>query len=171
MKRAADRSAALCFEARALLEVGHGRQVGRELNDTRRAAPVRTKSAGVDRSYEASPGGGVITGKGIAIAFREIGVGVAQIQGEDLVGEAYTDIPRVVARFRDASRERSAKGGGHSGPIKCIGCSEPLTAELARDIHSEAAGAERRARRGPLARDRCVIAPGAEVQEVRRIIF
>src|SRR5256714_328379 len=154
-----------------LLEVGHRRQVSRQLDDTRRAAPVGAESAGVDRRYEASPGGGVITGEGIAIAFREIGVRVAQIQGEDLVGEAYTDIPRVIAGFRNTIWERSAKSGAHSGPIKRIGCSEPLTAELAGDIHAKAAGAERRAGRGPLARDRRVVAPGAEVQEVWRIIL
>ena len=78
-----------------LLEVGHRRQVSRQLDDTRRAAPVRAESAGVDRCYETSPGSGVITGEGVAIAFRKIGVGVAQIQGEDLVGEA--DLPNAVA--------------------------------------------------------------------------
>src|SRR3954452_992912 len=112
-----------------LLEVGHRGQVSRQLDDARRAAPVGAESAGVDGSYKACPGGGVITGEGIAIAFREVGVGVAQIQGEDLVSEAYTDIPRVIAGFGNAIWERSAKGSAHSRPIKCIGCSEPLTTE------------------------------------------
>src|SRR5437763_15709372 len=140
-----------------LLEVGHRRQVSRQLDDTRRAAPVRAESAGVDRCYETSPGSGVITGEGVAIAFRKIGVGAAQIQGEYLVGEAYTDIPCVIAGFGNAIWERSAEGGAHRGPIKCIGCSEPLTADLAGDIHAKATGAERRAALGPLVNDRCIV--------------
>src|SRR5713226_8087857 len=55
--------------------------------------------------------------------------------------------------------------------VERIGCSEPLPAELAGDLHADAAAAERRARRGPLAGDRCVVAPRSEVQEVRRVVF
>src|SRR6202035_3512608 len=49
--------------------------------------------------------------------------------------------------------------------------SKPLTAELAGDIHADAAAAEDRRRRGVFGGDRCVVAPGAEVQHVRRVVF
>src|SRR4029079_2173065 len=77
-----------------LLQVGHRRQVSRELGDAGCATPVRTKRsravAGIDRGYEARAGvgGAVIAGEGVTIALREVRVGVAQIEREDLVGKA-----------------------------------------------------------------------------------
>src|SRR5437588_193250 len=103
----------------------------------------------------------------MAMALLKVGVEGSQIQRENLVGEAYTDIPSVVAGLRNAKREWSAEGRRGRGTIECIGRSKPLTAELTRDVHAHTAAAERRARRSPLAGDRCVVAPGAEVQEVR----
>src|SRR5260370_39294207 len=52
----------LAISGESLLQIGHRRQVGRELDDTGRAAPVRPKAAGVDRGYvgRAKAGGAVI---------------------------------------------------------------------------------------------------------------
>src|SRR5204862_5045892 len=55
--------------------------------------------------------------------------------------------------------------------IERVRRAQPLPAEFAGDVHADAAGAERGRRRGPLAGDRGVVAPGAEVEEVRRVIF
>src|SRR5262249_20449153 len=88
-----------------------------------------------------------------------------------LPGEADTDIPGVVARLRNAVRERAAESSPKRGSIERIRSAKPLPAELAGDIHADAGGAEISARRGPLGGDRGVVAPGAEVQEVRRIVL
>src|ERR1700675_933256 len=162
------------LQKKNLLQVGHRRQVSRELDDAGGAAPVRPERrravARVDRRYEsrAGIGGAVIAGEGVAGGLGEVGVGVAQIQREHLVGEAYADIPGVVARLLDAERERSAKRRCDGRAIERIRGSEPLTAELTGDVHADAAAAEGRARCGPFAGDRSVVAPGAEVQEVWR---
>src|SRR5216683_2394319 len=160
-----------------LLQVGHRGQVSRELGNAGCATPVRTERsravAGIDRGYEARArvGGAVIAGEGVAIALREVRVGVAQIEREDLVGKADADIPGVVAGLRNAVGEGPTKGRSNGGAVERIGGSEPLPAELAGDIHADAAAAERRARRRPLAGDRCVVAPRTEVQEVRRVVL
>ena len=43
--------------------------------------------------------GGVIAGEGVAIALRQVGVGVTKIQREHLVGEADADVPGVVVGY------------------------------------------------------------------------
>src|SRR5260370_29945876 len=58
-----------------------------------------------------------------------------------------------------------------SHAIERIRRSKPLATEFAGDIHADAAGAEGRAWCSPLGGDRCVVAPGTEVEEVRRVIF
>src|SRR5947207_12108794 len=127
-----------------LLQVSHRGQVSRELHDAGCAAPVGAEPAGIDRGYEgrAEIGGAVIAREGVTIALRKVGVVVAQIQREHLVGEAYTDIPSVVAGLRNAKREWSAEGRRGRGTIECIGRSKPLTAELTRDVHAHTAAAE-----------------------------
>src|ERR1700704_5566335 len=164
-KGAADRSAAPSPRKNDLLQAGHRGQVSRELDDAGCAAPIRAKPTGIDRGYEARAGvgGAVIAGEGVTIALREVRVGVAQIERENLVGKADADIPGVVAGLRNAI-------GENWGAEKRIGRSEPLPAELAGDIHADTAAAERRARRSPLAGDRCVVAPCTKIQEVRRIV-
>src|ERR1700737_3638736 len=143
------------FRENDLLQVGHRGQVSRELHDAGCTAPVRTERsravAGIDRGYEARArvGGAVIAGEGVTIALREVRVGVAQIEREDLVGKADADIPGVVAGLRNAPGEGSTKGSSNCGAVERIGRSEPLPAELAGDIHADAAAAERRARRAP----------------------
>src|SRR6195256_1631424 len=176
-KGAADRSAPPSPRKNDLLQAGHRGQVSRELDDAGCAAPIRAErsraGAGIDRGYEARArvGGAVIAGEGVTIALREVRVGVAQIEREDLVGKADADIPGVVAGLRNAVGEGSTKGISNCGAVERIGRSEPLPAELAGDIHADAAAAERRAWCRPLGGQRCVVAPGTEVQEVRRIVF
>ena len=102
-KGAADCSAAPRSPEENLLQVGDRGQVSRELDDAGCAAPIRAErsraGAGIDRGYEARArvGGAVIAGEGVTIALREVRVGVAQIEREDLVGKADADIPGVVA--------------------------------------------------------------------------
>ena len=57
-KRAADRSAALPQAWRSLLQVGHRRQVGRQLGDTGRTAPAGAEATRVDRGDVAGAGAG-----------------------------------------------------------------------------------------------------------------
>src|SRR5258707_12664852 len=139
-----------------LLQVSHRGQVSRELHDAGCAAPVgaegRSTVAGIDRGYEgrAEIGGAVIAGEGVTIALRKVGVVVAQIQREHLVGEAYTDVPSVVAGLRNAKREGSAEGRPDRGTIECIRSPKPLTAKFTRDVHAHTAAAERRAWCRPL---------------------
>src|SRR5258708_974709 len=96
-----------------LLQVGHCGQVSRELGDAGGPTPIRTKATRIDCGNvgRAKIGSAVITGEGVTIALREVGVGVAQIEGEHLVGKADTDVPGVVAGLRNAEGERSTKDG------------------------------------------------------------
>ena len=43
--------------------------------------------------------------KGVAIALRQVAVGVANVEGEHLVGEADANVPGVVARIGDSGRK------------------------------------------------------------------
>src|SRR5712675_2385970 len=146
-----------------LLQVGHRGQVGRELDDASRAAPVRTcpqrivpgNGGGSDLSIES-------TREDAAITLRQVGVGVAQVQREHLVGKANADVPGVVISIMDAIRE-------HRGTVEAVCGSKPLPPELAGDIHANAAAAEDRARGDVFAGDRSIVAPGARVEETRRV--
>src|SRR3979490_3465474 len=146
-----------------LLQVGHRGQVSRELDDASRAAPVRTcpqrivpgNGGGSDLSIES-------TREDAAITLRQVGVGVAQVQREHLVGKADADVPGIVISVMDAVRE-------HRGAVEAVGGSKPLPPELTGHIHANAAGAEDRARGGVFAGDRGVVTPGAGVQETRRV--
>src|SRR5262249_40836855 len=106
-------------------------------------------------------------GEGVAVTLGQVRIRVANIEGEDLVGEANTDVPGVVARLRDAARERPAERGCDRRAVERIRGAQPLTAEFARDVHADAGGAEGGRRCGPLAGDRGVVAPRAEVEEIR----
>src|SRR6516165_7092987 len=174
-QRAADRSAALrCRSLRiSSLQVGNCREVGRELGHAHRAAPVGAEAAGVDRRDVgwAEAGGAVVAGEGVAIALRQIRVVVTQIQREDLVGEADADVPGVIAWLGDTVREWSTEDGTSGRSIECIRGAKPLPAELAGNVHANAAAAEDGARGRPLGGHRRVVAPSAEVQEVRRVVF
>src|SRR2546421_1850354 len=96
----------LAVSRESLLQIGHRRQVSRKLDDTRRAAPVRTvperivpgNGGGSDLSIES-------TREDAAITLRQVGVRVAQVEREHLVGEADTDVPGVVISIMDAIRE------------------------------------------------------------------
>src|SRR6476646_11208674 len=107
-----------------LLEVRAG-QVGRQLGDEGSAAPLRRQAARIDGANSRwVEGGGVVTGKGVAIRLRQIGVGVTQIEGEHLPGQPKTDVPGIVIFVVDAARERR-------GAIEGIAGAEPLAAEFA----------------------------------------
>src|SRR5665213_1703365 len=155
-----------------LLEVGHRGQVRRELGDTGRTAPVRACTARIDRGDVGGAGRVEGAGEGVAVTLRQVGVGVAQVEGEHLVGEADADVPGIVIGIFDAVRERPGKARiGEAGSVERVGGAEPLAAELAGDVEANAAGAECRAGSGVLAGDRRIVAPGARVQEVRRIVL
>src|SRR5262249_47070054 len=157
----------ICF-APLLLQAAEG-QVSRQLGNETCAAPVRSrrshtaKGAEVDRGNE----GRVkrrprIAGKSVALRFREVCVGVTQIEREHLPSEAETNVPRVVAGLRNACREDGIA-------VEGIACAEPLTAELTRHVPAERS--ERHlfgCRKLDGARE--IFAIGAEVQEVRRPI-
>src|SRR5215212_5796089 len=106
----------------------------------------------------------MITGEGIAVAPRQVGVRVAEIEREHLVGESHTDIPGVVIGIVDAIRECR-------DTVEAIRSSKPLPAELAGNIHAYAAAAEDGARRSEFASDRGVVAPSPGVQEAWRVVF
>src|SRR5215831_14510567 len=123
-----------------LLQVRDGRQVKRELGDAGGTAPVGAETAGVDRREAAAEPSGVVAGEGVAITLREIGVVVAQIKREHLVGEAKTYVPSVVARLRNTKRKRSAtKRACNRGAVKGVRGAEPLATEFTGDIHADAA--------------------------------
>src|SRR5205807_1956569 len=112
-----------------------------------------------------------IAGEGVTIALREVRVGVAQIEREDLVGKTDADIPGVVAGLGNAVGEGSTKGRSNGGAVERVGCSEPLPAELAGDIHADGAAAENCAvtlERGALRTEplptRIDVTPNAEVE-------
>src|SRR6201999_1406131 len=84
---------------------------------------------------------------------------------------ADADIPGVVARLRNAQRERTTERGRHRRAVEGVRGAQPLPAELAGDVQANAGGAKDGARRSVLGGDRGVVAPGAEVQEVRRVVL
>src|SRR6516162_6015873 len=89
----------------SLLQIAHGGQIGREPGDAGRAAPVRTRAAGIDRRDVGGSGRIESAGEGVAIALRKVRIGIARIKGEHLVGKADADVPRVVAGIEDTGRE------------------------------------------------------------------
>src|SRR6267154_6627344 len=97
----------LVFDRKILLQVADRGQVGRELDDAGRAAPVGFEAERVDRGNAACRRDlrGVVAGEGVAGTLGEVGVGVAQVQREDLVGEADADVPGVVAGLRNTGSE------------------------------------------------------------------
>src|SRR5579863_5176754 len=107
---------------RSSLQVGHRRQVGRELDDAGGAAPVGAGSARIDR--RACDACGIErAGERAAIALRQIRVGVTNVEGEDLVSEADADVPGIIAGVRNAIGEtRNA--------IESIRRAEPLATDL-----------------------------------------
>src|SRR6185312_12594353 len=80
-----------------------------------------------------------------------------------LVGEADADVPGVVILVVDAVRE-----GRHA--VERIAGAEPLAAELTGHVPAERTEREL-LRRGVLDRAGGVVAPGAGVEEIRRIVF
>src|SRR6266478_524454 len=74
------------------------------------------------------------TRKGAAVTLRQVGVGVAQVEREYLVGKTDADVPGVVISIMDAIRE-------HRSTVEAVGGSKPLPPELAGDIHANAAAA------------------------------
>src|SRR5882757_7534435 len=171
-KGAADCSAAPRSPEENLLQVGDRGQVSRELDDAGRATPVGFEATRVDRRNAASGGNScsVVAGEGVAGTLGQVGVGVTQVQREHLVGEAEADIPRVIARLRNTLGVVGATGQ-LSDAVERIRRAEPLTTKLAGDVHANAGGAKGGRGCGPLAGDRSVVAPSAEVQEVRRIVL
>src|SRR5690349_2123317 len=61
------------------------RGVDRELGDERRAAPVRARATRIDRG-RGHARRGVVAGEGVAVTLVEVGVVVAQVEREHLVG-------------------------------------------------------------------------------------
>ena len=125
----------------SLLQVGQRGQVSRQLDDAGRAAPVANRRPpGLIAVRIVGPvevGGREVGGEGVTGALRQVGVGVADVQREHLVGEADADVPGVVARLgmpfgkcpaQCRRRRRSA---------------EPLPAEFTRHVHADAAAPNR----------------------------
>src|SRR5882672_4219214 len=95
-------------------------QVKRELGDKGRTAPVGAGASGINRGAE-NTARSVVVRKGIAIALVQIGVVVAQVEGERLPNERKAGVPGGVALKRNAARE-----AGHC--IEAIARSqEPMT--------------------------------------------
>src|SRR6266481_4059753 len=95
-------------------------QVKRELGDKGRTAPVGAGASRINRGAEHTARG-VVVRKGIAIALVQIGIVVAQGEGERLPNERKAGVPGGVALKRNAARE-----AGHC--IEAIARSqEPMT--------------------------------------------
>src|SRR5947207_11880137 len=85
------------MRSKTLLQVGHRRQVGRELGDAGCAAPVRTCPQRIVPGNGGGSNGRIeSTREYAAITLRQVGVRVAQVQREHLVGKADADVPGVV---------------------------------------------------------------------------
>src|SRR5215510_2539188 len=108
----------ICF-APLLLQAAEG-EGSRRLADDKCAAPIRSRGrrseSKIDRGNEGrAKGRPWIAGERVALRFREVCVGVTQVEREHLPGEAETNVPRVVARLRDAIREIDVA-------VECITC-------------------------------------------------
>src|SRR6185437_17148907 len=86
---------------RRLLQAAE-REIGRQFGDEGLSTPVRARAARIDRRDVTRTRSARIAGEGVAIALVQIGAGVAQIDGEHLVGEPDTDVPRIVVFVRNA---------------------------------------------------------------------
>ena len=118
-----------------LLDVLVQRQVGRELHNEAGAAPARAEASRVDRGERALEAGVLVAGEGVAITLAQVGVDVAEVERQHLVGEAEADVPGGVVLEVDA---RAADRAGQA--VEVIGRAEPLIAELARRIDRDAVG-------------------------------
>src|SRR5262245_52355472 len=124
--------------------------------DERCAAPVRDQASGVGNGINAATRPRVwIPGKDEAVFFRQIGVVVAQIEVEGLVGEGYTRLPIEIGRQREAAELRNL-------------VTEPGIAGSSRERHAEVLRQETSwhvvAQPG-----RHILTPGARVRDIRRI--
>src|SRR5690242_12328965 len=92
-------------------------QIGgeRELTDEGRAAPARARKARLVDWRERDTSVGMITGKSVAIGLAQVGIVVAQIERERLVGERYAGVPGPVALVRNSVRKRCTAGPGGAG--------------------------------------------------------
>src|ERR1700760_4165166 len=79
-----------CPLKKSLLDVALQRHVSRELGDEGRTAPVGASTTWIDRGDVGGSRSVESAGEGVAIALREVGVRVAQIQRKHLPGEANT---------------------------------------------------------------------------------
>ena len=144
-----------------LLQVRIGRQVEGELGDKGRSAPVRAKAARIDGCDVAEAEGcPLIAGEDVAIRSRQIGVGVAQVEREDLVGEGQPRVPGVV--FRQLNAVGLAWENGVA--VERIGSAEPVVAELARNERAEILVRHPGGGQHVFRRDRRVGAVGARIQ-------
>src|SRR5271166_3459633 len=111
-----------------LFEVCVGGQVERELGDEGRSAPVRSKAAWIDgRDVADAYGSGVVGCENVAAALRKVGVGVAEVEREDLIGEGQPDVPGIV--FRQLNTV--SLSWEHGIAVERVGSPEPVVAELA----------------------------------------
>src|SRR5215472_6740489 len=92
-------------EERSLFQVVLG-QINRELCNESRAAPVRAKSARIDRCEGAVEPSILSARKRVTIALVQIGVIVAQVERELLPGEGEAGIPVRVALVGHAANQR-----------------------------------------------------------------
>src|SRR5690349_2204013 len=69
-----------------LLQAGQ-RCVDRELGDEGRAAPVGRRATRIDRRAEHARGR-MVAGEGVAVTLVQVGVVIAEVEREDLVGQA-----------------------------------------------------------------------------------
>src|SRR5262249_58695316 len=104
-----------------LLQVRHRGEVKVEGGDERGVAPPRGIAGGRDNSVR-------IAGQDAALDLRQVGVVVAQIQGEYLPREGETDVPgRVVGEVdRRIEHERDQIGGA-----------EPVMSDLSRKVPAD----------------------------------
>src|SRR5258708_16460047 len=108
---------------RRLLQVVLG-QVNRELGDESRAAPVGGRTTLVSGGKERTTCR-VITREGVAIAFVEIRIEVAQVKRELLPGKCDANVPVGVALVRDAARHRRQRNA-----IEAFARSQAPTADI-----------------------------------------
>src|SRR5262245_46941088 len=116
-----------------LLNVGVERQVSRQFRHESRAAPLRANAARIDSGERAVECRSVIASEGVAVGLTQVGVDIAQVEREHLVGEPWTDVPGRIVGVIDAGSTDQA-----SQAVEAVAGAEPLIAALAGNIDGNA---------------------------------
>src|SRR5262245_55627317 len=139
-----------------LFQVRHRRQVELAGHHEGGAAPVGAEAARIDRAEAARELGGVIAGERVAVGLAQVGLVVAEVEGEHALGDADAQVPLSVALVGNAVRERQgASGNADLRAVEGVAGAEPPVTDLAGDVNTPA-GRQGGARRGELASDRRV---------------